>query len=98
MDIQQKRRRNGAEHDPVKDYIRSYDNDWVFAREGVKCPSLVEEVCEMVVHRMGLDFGAVDVGFHSEYGIGIYEVNTAPGIEGQTLGNYANTFKRYLSA
>lgn len=98
MDVQQKRRRNGATASELGDYIRSYDNDWIFAREDIKVPSLVEEVSEMAVHRLGLDFGAVDVGFHSTYGVAIYEINTAPGIEGQTLANYANTFKRYLSA
>jgi hypothetical protein len=98
MDAQQKRRRTDAAQSELGDYIRSYDNDWIFAREGIKVPSLVGEVAEMAVHRLGLDFGAVDIGFHDHYGVAIYEVNTAPGIEGQTLANYAQTFKRYLSA
>lgn len=95
MDAQQKRRENGAMGDL---YIRSRSNGWVFCRENLKIPTIVEEVSEMAVHRLGLDFGAVDVGYHQEHGLSLYEINTAPGIEGQTLTNYANTFRRYLSS
>lgn len=98
MDIQQKRKRNDVPAGEYDAHIRSWDNGWVFCREGLKVPSLVEEVAELAVNRLGLDFGAVDIGYHKDYGVGIYEINTAPGIEGQTLTNYANTFKRYLSA
>lgn len=97
MDIQQKRRRNNAsDTNSTSEFIRSWNNDWIFARENVKCPERVQEVAELAISRLGLDFGAVDIGYHSICGIGLYEVNTAPGIEGQTLTNYVNAFKRYL--
>jgi hypothetical protein len=36
-----------------------------------------------------LDFGAVDVGWNEHHGEAtIYEVNTAPGLEGTTLEKY----------
>lgn len=99
MDVQQKRRKNDADKTkPNSELIRSWDNDWIFAREGVSAPSDVLEAAELAINHLGLDFGAVDIGYHRELGPCIYEVNTAPGIEGQTLTNYANAFRRYLSA
>lgn len=96
IDVQEKRKKTGAEKDETKKYIRSHDNDWVFCREDVQCPESVKEAAEKALNALGLDFGAVDIGYHPKYGIAIYEVNTAPGLEGQTLVNYANTFRRYL--
>ena len=98
MDVQQKRKKNDVDEDTFNPHIRSWNNGWVFCRENLKTPGIVEEVAELAINRLGLDFGAVDIGYHPVHGVGIYEVNTAPGIEGQTLANYANTFKRYLSA
>jgi hypothetical protein len=98
MDVQQKRKRNDVSEEDYDAFIRSWDNGWVFCRENLKVPDNVVQVSELAINNLGLDFGAVDIGYHPQFGIGIYEVNTAPGIEGQTLANYANAFKRYLSA
>jgi hypothetical protein len=99
FDAVQKRRRNGAaDASGVEKYIRSYDNGWVFCREGVVVPTSVKEAAEEAVAALGLDFGAVDIGYHDVHGITIYEVNTAPGIEGQTLQNYGNILQRHLQA
>ena len=38
---------------------------------------------------LGLDFGAADIGWNSHDGEpSVYEVNTAPGLEGTTLDKY----------
>jgi hypothetical protein len=96
VDVQQKRRRNGLEDGAGDRYIRSHDNGWVFCRDGVVAPPTLLAECERAVNILGLDFGAVDIGWHPTYGLSIYEINTAPGIEGQTLTNYVNTFRRFL--
>ena len=89
--------RNGVrETDGFNQYIRSHDNGWIFAREGLQIPAPVAAAAERAVSILGLDFGAVDIGFHPDHGISIYEVNTAPGVEGQTLANYISLFRRYL--
>lgn len=96
-DYAQKKRRNGLEEpEGLSRYIRSYDNGYVFCRDGVTIPDSVAEAAEQAIHALGLDFGAVDIGYHPEYGISIYEVNTAPGIEGHTLESYVNVFRRFL--
>ncbi len=46
--------------------------------------------------RSGLDFGAVDLGHHPEYGTFIYEINTAPGLQGETVNDYADYFRSFM--
>ena len=97
IDIAEKRRRNGFENnEQANQYIRSWDNGWVFCREDLNVPDAVRTVAEGAIHRLGLHFGAVDVGYHPDFGAVVYEVNTAPGLEGQTLINYINMFRSYL--
>jgi len=96
IDSAEKRRRNGFEHEADHDYIRSWNNGWVFCRENLQLPDGVERVAAEALAHLGLDFGAVDVGWSGRYGTYIYEVNTAPGLEGQTLTNYTNMFRRHL--
>ena len=90
IDVQEKRRRNGFTGDS---YVRNHPNGWVFCRENVTIPDPVVSAALLVMARLHLDFGAVDVGYHSEFGVGVYEINTAPGLEGQTLQNYLGKFR-----
>jgi len=97
LDAQEKRRVNGFDELTEKNpYIRNHPNGWVFCREDVEVPDEIEIASIEAVARLGLHFGAVDIGWHPEFGVGIYEVNTAPGIEGQTLINYANKIRGEL--
>jgi glutathione synthase/RimK-type ligase-like ATP-grasp enzyme len=91
LDIQEKRRRSGSEADSR---IRSYDNGWIFARENVAVPECVSKAAVAAVNALNLDFGAVDVGYNAHYDRPIvFEVNTAPGLEGTTLERYAEKAK-----
>lgn len=97
IDIQEKRKVVGfKELELMNRFIRNHPNGWVFCRENVDPPDEVISASEKAVLALNLDFGAVDIGWHPDYGIAIYEVNTAPGLEGTTLENYAKTFSRYL--
>lgn len=90
ISIQRKARRNGAEADFK---IRNLANGFVFVRDGVKAPDDVRIQAAAAVEATGLAFGAVDV-IWNEYQQKAYvlEVNTAPGLEGQTVDDYANAF------
>jgi glutathione synthase/RimK-type ligase-like ATP-grasp enzyme len=45
---------------------------------------------------MGLDFGAVDIGHRLiDNQFFVFEVNTAPGLEGTTLDKYAKAIYNY---
>ncbi len=97
IDVQQKRKVNGFdENEEANKYIRNHPNGWVFCREDVELPAPVREAALSAVLALHLDFGAVDIGYHEKFGPAIYEVNTAPGLEGQTLINYGQTIATYL--
>lgn len=77
--------------------IRNHTNGWVFARQEVVLPAYVKEVAINAVKALGLRFGAVDIGYTPETNsIFVYEVNTAPGIEGTTISKYLTAFKTKL--
>ena len=92
IDLQQKKVRSGSDGNNFQ--IRSHANGWVFAREGV----LVRYECLMSavssVKALGLHFGAVDIiwnELNDKYYV--LEVNTAPGLEGETVNKYANALR-----
>lgn len=95
IDLQEKRKRRGVDADP---HIRSYDNGWVFCRDGVTCPNAVAEAAIAAVRALGLQFGGVDVGWNEHYQRPcVFEVNTAPGIEGTTVERYVNKIKELVA-
>jgi hypothetical protein len=90
--VQQKKRR--LEHDEPNWQIRNHANGFVYAREGVYPPVGVLDAAHDCLLRTGLDFGAFDVIWNEhESKAYVLEVNTAPGLEGQTLTDYVNYFK-----
>lgn len=94
IDFQKKRRStNGT----INDDIRSHANGWIFCREGVELPDKVKQTAIKAVYAMGLDFGAVDVAYRARTDEAfVFEVNTAPGLEGQTLLSYIKAFKEIV--
>lgn len=90
--VQRKARRNGFENPNWQ--IRNHQNGFVYVREGVNPPEQVIEFAKRSLLSTGLDFGAVDVIYNQKEGRAyVLEVNTAPGLEGQTVTDYANFFK-----
>ena len=91
--IQQKRRIH--EHANPNWQVRNHANGFVFARCAVVCPDSVTANAVAATAALGLDFGAVDVVYNQlrdrAY---VLEVNTAPGLEGQTIVDYAEAFRR----
>lgn len=92
--VQQKKRRLNHENPDWK--VRNHANGFVYAREGVNPPVGVLDAAHDCFLRSGLDFGAFDVIWNDkEQKAYVLEVNTAPGLEGQTLDDYVNYFKLY---
>ena len=93
IDVQQKKRRLEVPDEKVNWQIRNSHNGWVFARDGVIAPSCVRSAARDAVTALGLDFAAVDIGYngHTDSAC-VYEVNTAPGLEGTTLERYFRAF------
>jgi glutathione synthase/RimK-type ligase-like ATP-grasp enzyme len=88
VDIQQKRKSTAVEDVNYK--IRSHDNGFVFCRENIDDNP---DVCAQAVAALqatSLDFGAVDVIWNEKRREAyVLEINTAPGMEGATVNNYA---------
>lgn len=94
IDFVIKKNRKGAQPNYQ---IRNTSNGWIFCRKGVILPKYVAEEAIKAVKALGLDFGAVDVGYNvSKNEPCVFEVNCAPGIEGQTIESYTKAFKELL--
>jgi glutathione synthase/RimK-type ligase-like ATP-grasp enzyme len=78
--------------------IRNHANGFIYARENVRLPNEDSELQAIrALRTTGLDFGAVDLIFNERRGHSyVLEVNTAPGLEGTTVLEYAEEIKRLL--
>ena len=97
IDIQRKIRDPNRE--PTDWRVRSHQNGFIFARNGVDdaMPVDVMTQAEIVADRCGLDFGAIDIIYNeSRDEAYVLEVNSAPGLVGQTVESYANAFRHLL--
>ena len=95
FDIQKKARRIDAK--VVNWQVRNHKNGFIYKREDVNAPEQVLEQAKLAIKVSGLDFGAVDVIWNAhEVKAYVLEINTAPGLEGQTLESYKNIFRKYL--
>lgn len=93
IDTQQKIR--DPDREPVTWKIRSHANGFIFARDNVVPDVLRDNVAIRACAALGLNFGAVDIIQHSDGTYLVLEVNTAPGLEGQTVHSYADAFRAY---
>jgi glutathione synthase/RimK-type ligase-like ATP-grasp enzyme len=97
IDVQEKKRNMEVPDDEVNWQIRNHGNGFIFARDGVVAPDCVVANSIRAVAALALDFGAVDVGYNAKRDkCRVYEVNTAPGLEGTTLEAYYKAFSEVL--
>lgn len=88
------RREEGRETSQQHFYIRSHDNGFVFCRENVNLPDVVRQAAVRAAQCSRLHFGAVDVKYSpTRDEAAVLEINTAPGLEGTTLQDYAAAFR-----
>lgn len=97
IDYQVKGLREGTKD--LNMFVRNHQNNWIYMRNRLGSFPLtkeMEEVCINATKAIGLDFGAVD--FCTAPDIYVFEVNTAPGLEGTTLKKYVEAFNGSLSS
>jgi hypothetical protein len=97
IDVQRKIRDPARE--PTNWHVRSHDNGFIYVRDGVRenMPGDVIEQALLVARESGLEFGAIDVIYNQSRGEAyVLEVNTAPGLTGETVNSYANYFRQFL--
>lgn len=97
IDMQRKAIRRDTPAAHVNWKIRNHDNGFVFVREGVEPPQQVLEQAKLAVKATGLDFGAVDIIWNNlQEKAYVLEINTAPGLEGQSVETYKKSLKDLL--
>lgn len=95
IDYSCKMLREGSEGNNFQ--VRSYANGWIFGRDGVDLPQDVKDQAVAAVEALGLDFGAVDVGWNAHrQEANVYEVNTSPGLSGTTILSYTTAFAQII--
>lgn len=96
IDVQAKRKR--TDYDGDVDYaVRNHHTGWVYCRENVEVSEPLTAAAVHAVAALGLDFGAVDIIYNQHHNtFTVLEVNTAPGLEGTSVENYAQTFYEAL--
>lgn len=77
--------------------VRNHANGFIFARDvAAPHPDVIEQAIK-ALEVSGLDFGAVDVIWNEQARAAyVLEINTAPGLTGQTVESYANAFRKFL--
>jgi len=94
IDFAEKKKRREAQNVNYK--IRNH-GDWVFCREGVELPECCAQAAIQAVKAVGLTFGACDVGYNEMKNLPcVFEVNSAPGIEGTTVLKYKEAIEKFL--
>lgn len=94
ISIQRKARRLETPDEEVNWRVRNHDNGFVYVRGGVNPPPAVMDAASRALVASGLDFGACDILWNEKQQRAYcLEINTAPGLEGQTVIDYANFFK-----
>ena len=94
ISVQRKVARAGA---VVRDWrVRNHDGGFIYQRGGINPPPEVLSRSHEAFSRLGLDFGAVDTIWNErQQRAYVLEVNTAPGLVGQSTEDYANFFRSF---
>lgn len=94
IDVQEKRKVKDYQGE-ANQYIRSHHTGWVYCREDIAEPHDLRYLAVAAIKALSLDFGAADIIYNKhEKTSYCLEVNTAPGLEGATVLNYAKAISQ----
>ena len=97
IDAQRKVLSRQVDPDTANWSVRNTANGFVFQRHGIEIPDEAKTQALLAVKACGLDFAAADVVWNRRRGRAyVLELNTAPGIEGTTVQNYATALKNLI--
>jgi glutathione synthase/RimK-type ligase-like ATP-grasp enzyme len=93
MDVQRKIR--DPQQTPTEWRIRAHKNGFIYVRNSGEPPQDVLDQANKAFLNSGLDFGAVDVIYNKNREKAyVLEINTAPGLQGQTLEKYVEALSQ----
>lgn len=96
ISIQRKARSRDVEDEAVNWQVRNHQNGFIYVRGDANPPACAMDVARAVFAASDLDFGAVDVIYNERNDRAyVLEINTAPGLEGQTVEDYADFFRNF---
>lgn len=93
--VDTQRKIKDPERDVLSWKVRSHENGFIYVRGGITTSGVRDDLAVAAVGTLGLDFGAVDIIEDKKGAFYVLEVNTAPGLEGQTVTSYAAAFRGY---
>ena len=76
-------------------WIRSFDAGWRINYNGFDSTPVMKKLAKKAVKVLGLNFGAVDLGERADGKLIVLEVNRAPGLEGNSIGRYAEYIRKW---
>jgi hypothetical protein len=96
--IDTQRKVRDPDQEPLSWKVRSHANGFIFQRNNIQPSEARDKLAISAVAALGLDFGAVDIVEDKKGNLYVLEVNTAPGLEGQTVEAYANALEKLANA
>lgn len=95
VSVLEKRKKKGATSEETK--IRNTANGYVFCRENVTEPPGIRELALKASKVTNSDFRGVDIGYNEKKDqLFVIEVNSAPGMEGSTITEYAQEIIKHV--
>lgn len=83
---------------PVTWKVRSHANGFIFQITNIHPDEARDKLAMASIKALGLDFGAVDIIEDKKGKLYVLEVNTAPGLEGQTIEAYTTALEQLANA
>lgn len=96
LDTQQKVR--DPQQEPKSWKVRSYANGFIFQRKNIRPSKERDDLATQAIRALGLDFGALDIIEDKDGKFYVLEVNTAPGVEGQSIPTYVAALTKLAAA
>lgn len=97
--VQRKARRHDLPDENINWQVRNHSNGFVFTREGFIAPDCVTDNAKTALRASGLDFGGVDIVYNQRHQQSyVIEINSACGLQGSTIIDYANYFRGRIAA
>ena len=78
--------------------VRNHANGFIYARNEIEVPEDVLVQARRTIAACGLDFGAIDIIYNQKNREAyVLEVNTAPGLAGETVEVYCKAISEYVA-